>query len=107
MAMPESTAPLNGQVQVEASKYANPAQEMASTVGETVSSAVGHAATAVATTTQNAVDAVEEVVGGKPSMEVLATVDDSLSDLPGGYGESRIVLLPRDPQWGLCLLGYS
>ncbi len=29
----------------------------------------------------------------------LATVDDGLSDLPQGYGESRIVLLPRDPQW--------
>ncbi|MBD2327655.1 DUF4912 domain-containing protein [Alkalinema sp. FACHB-956] len=29
----------------------------------------------------------------------LADVDESLADLPGGYGESRIVLLPRDPQW--------
>lgn len=29
----------------------------------------------------------------------LASVDQGLSDLPGGYGESRIVLLPRDPQW--------
>ncbi|OUC11851.1 MAG: Rho termination protein [Alkalinema sp. CACIAM 70d] len=29
----------------------------------------------------------------------LADVDEALSDLPGGYGESRIVLLPRDPQW--------
>ncbi|MGB8701231.1 MAG: DUF4912 domain-containing protein [Thermosynechococcaceae cyanobacterium] len=29
----------------------------------------------------------------------LASVDDPLSDLPGGYGESRIVLMPRDPQW--------
>lgn len=29
----------------------------------------------------------------------LATVDVGLPDLPGGYGESRIVLLPRDPQW--------
>ncbi|NMF84277.1 DUF4912 domain-containing protein [Nodosilinea sp. P-1105] len=29
----------------------------------------------------------------------LASVDDGLADLPGGYGESRIVLMPRDPQW--------
>ncbi len=29
----------------------------------------------------------------------LAAVDEGLADLPGGYGESRIVLLPRDPQW--------
>ncbi len=31
--------------------------------------------------------------------KVLASVDEALGDLPGGYGESRIVLLPRDPQW--------
>jgi uncharacterized protein len=29
----------------------------------------------------------------------LAIVDESLGDLPEGYGESRIVLMPRDPQW--------
>jgi hypothetical protein len=29
----------------------------------------------------------------------LASVDEGLADLPGGYGESRVVLLPRDPQW--------
>ena len=29
----------------------------------------------------------------------LAAVDQDLPDLPDGYGESRIVLLPRDPQW--------
>lgn len=29
----------------------------------------------------------------------LASVDEGLGDLPGGYGESRVVLLPRDPQW--------
>ncbi|AFZ22419.1 hypothetical protein Cylst_0036 [Cylindrospermum stagnale PCC 7417] len=28
-----------------------------------------------------------------------ADVDEALADLPGGYGDSRIVLLPRDPQW--------
>ncbi len=29
----------------------------------------------------------------------LSGVDDGLNDLPDGYGESRIVLMPRDPQW--------
>lgn len=28
-----------------------------------------------------------------------SSVDDGLSDLSDGYGESRIVILPRDPQW--------
>jgi hypothetical protein len=30
---------------------------------------------------------------------ILTSVDEDLADLPGGYGESRIVLMPRDPQW--------
>ena len=30
---------------------------------------------------------------------ILASVDEELADLPAGYGESRIVLMPRDPQW--------
>ena len=30
---------------------------------------------------------------------ILASVDEGLADLPAGYGESRIVLMPRDPQW--------
>lgn len=29
----------------------------------------------------------------------LAVVDEALPDLPIGYGDSRIVLMPRDPQW--------
>ena len=36
----------------------------------------------------------EDTIGGP-----LASVDQDLGELPGGYGESRIVLLPRDPQW--------
>ncbi|MBE9113507.1 DUF4912 domain-containing protein [Nodosilinea sp. LEGE 07298] len=38
-------------------------------------------------------------VPATPSVEVLASVDEGLADLPSGYGESRIVLMPRDPQW--------
>ncbi|MBD1858790.1 DUF4912 domain-containing protein [Leptolyngbya sp. FACHB-1624] len=33
------------------------------------------------------------------SSEALADVDEGLPDLPDGYGDSRIVLMPRDPQW--------
>ena len=29
----------------------------------------------------------------------LSSVDEGLADLPDGYGESRIVLMPRDPEW--------
>ena len=38
---------------------------------------------------------------GEPDMAAvtLASVDEGLPDLPDGYGESRIVLMPRDPQW--------
>ncbi|MDJ0690626.1 MAG: DUF4912 domain-containing protein [Xenococcaceae cyanobacterium MO_188.B32] len=36
----------------------------------------------------------EDRIGGP-----LASVDRDLGELPGGYGESRIVLMPRDPQW--------
>jgi hypothetical protein len=34
-----------------------------------------------------------------PAPETLAGVDDGLAELPEGYGESSITLLPRDPQW--------
>lgn len=36
----------------------------------------------------------EDRTGGE-----LSSVDEGLPDLPEGYGESRIVLMPRDPQW--------
>ena len=40
-----------------------------------------------------------EVGQDESLMETLASVDEDLGELPDGYGESRIVLLPRDPQW--------
>ncbi|MGC1308964.1 MAG: DUF4912 domain-containing protein [Phormidesmis sp.] len=91
-----SISPLEGQVQVEAAKYANPAQahqslqamgQSTAQLTSTANAAVASALDGAATTTQ------------KLDMAALSTVDDGLSDLPGGYGESRIVLLPRDPQW--------
>ncbi|BAZ68149.1 MAG: DUF4912 domain-containing protein [Pelatocladus maniniholoensis HA4357-MV3] len=36
----------------------------------------------------------EDLTGG-----TLADVDEGIGELPDGYGESRIVLMPRDPQW--------
>ena len=51
-------------------------------------------------------EAQEEVEAAKfelgqedPTGGNLASVDEGLGDLPEGYGESRIVLMPRDPQW--------
>ena len=44
-------------------------------------------------------EAAEVSVGTEYSPETLSTVDQGLPDLPAGYGESRIVLMPRDPQW--------
>jgi len=50
---------------------------------------------------QSAIEASKYNVGQTDlSSESLATVDEGLPDLPQGYGESRIVLMPRDPQWG-------
>jgi uncharacterized protein len=49
---------------------------------------------------QSAVEAAKFDVGQTDlSAETLADVDSGLADLPDGYGDSRIVLLPRDPQW--------
>ncbi len=104
---------LNGQVQAEAAKYANPAQEQTfiSEVGvhQSVNQPVNQQSASQFNNQQSsnqfsnqAATAVAPTTSGttlKPSMEVLATVDEGLGDLPGGYGESRIVLLPRDPQW--------
>ncbi|MGI8934024.1 MAG: DUF4912 domain-containing protein [Phormidesmis sp.] len=37
----------------------------------------------------------------------LTTVDEGLSELPDGYGDSRIVLLPRDPKWAYAYWDIS
>ncbi|MEO1393554.1 MAG: DUF4912 domain-containing protein [Cyanobacteria bacterium J06634_5] len=84
-ASPESATYIGGQTQVEASKYADPAQSTHAVVGQSVGAGTTTTVTAQASS--------------QTDMAVLATVDDGLGDLPGGYGESRIVLLPRDPQW--------
>ena len=44
----------------------------------------------------------EDKTGGN-----LASVDEGLADLPSGYGESRVVLMPRDPQWAYAYWDVS
>jgi hypothetical protein len=47
---------------------------------------------------QSLVEAAKFDVGA-PADVTLADVDEGLPEFPEGYGESRIVLLPRDPRW--------
>ena len=52
--------------------------------------------------TQEIVEASKFDLGSEETeenLEPLAAIDKSIGELPTGYGESRIVLLPRDPQW--------
>lgn len=52
------------------------------------------------TTEEQKVEAAKFDVGQETEViENLASVDEGLGDLPAGYGENRIILLPRDPQW--------
>ncbi|MBE9138471.1 DUF4912 domain-containing protein [Nodosilinea sp. LEGE 07088] len=63
--------------------------------------AAGAAASLASTEDQSKVEAKKfDVVGHPADGELdLSTIDDGLPPLPDGYGESRIVLMPRDPQW--------
>ncbi|WP_410510618.1 DUF4912 domain-containing protein [Nodosilinea sp. E11] len=63
--------------------------------------AAGAAASLASTKDQSAVEASKFNVVGRPTDGDidLSTIDDGLPPLPDGYGESRIVLMPRDPQW--------
>ncbi|MBD2110906.1 DUF4912 domain-containing protein [Nodosilinea sp. FACHB-141] len=63
--------------------------------------AAGAAASLASTEDQSAVEASKYNVIGRPAEGDidLSTIDDGLPPLPDGYGESRIVLMPRDPQW--------
>ena len=48
---------------------------------------------------QELVEATKFELGQEDLTIGLADVDDGLADLPSGYGDSRIVMMPRDPQW--------
>jgi len=57
---------------------------------------------------QEKVEAAKFEVGQEDrSSGVLVAVDEGLNDLPDGYGESRIVLMPRDPQWAYAYWDVS
>jgi hypothetical protein len=49
--------------------------------------------------TLGAAIATGAVLPANPPNLDMGDVDGNLPDLPGGYGESRIVLMARDPQW--------
>ncbi|XGV97176.1 MAG: DUF4912 domain-containing protein [Leptolyngbya sp. BL-A-14] len=79
------------------------AAEMPVVGGATLAAGAGLAALAALSTdnSQSDVEAAKYNVGQTDlSSEALASVDEGLPDLPEGYGDSRIVLMPRDPQWG-------
>ncbi|MEO0540141.1 MAG: DUF4912 domain-containing protein [Cyanobacteria bacterium P01_A01_bin.105] len=57
------------------------------------------ATTTVEGTVEGQVEVEASRYAATATMEQLADVDADLGDLPSGYGESRIVLMPRDPQW--------
>jgi uncharacterized protein len=54
------------------------------------------------------VEAAKFEVGQQASVDDAFTdLDRDLGELPGGYGESRVVLMPRDPQWAYCYWDIS
>lgn len=48
---------------------------------------------------QSNIAATKFDLGQSDTVEKLAVVDEGLPTLPGGYGETKIVLLPIDPNW--------
>ncbi|PSN19281.1 Rho termination protein [filamentous cyanobacterium CCP5] len=70
--------------------------------GTVSTSAVGSAPEPVVAAAKAQAAGPSPVAKSEYSPEVLATVDEGMPDLPSGYGESRIVLMPRDPQWAYC-----
>ncbi|WP_036482788.1 DUF4912 domain-containing protein [Myxosarcina sp. GI1] len=54
----------------------------------------------IVVTEEQEVEAAKFEVGQEDNQtDSLTSVDRDLGELPDGYGESRIVLMPRDPQW--------
>ena len=63
--------------------------------------AIGETPPPDATATTDQSTPAEPKLSNRSSLDMatLSTVDDGLPELPDGYDESRIVLMPRDPQW--------
>ncbi|XGB43578.1 MAG: DUF4912 domain-containing protein [Nodosilinea sp. LVE1205-7] len=71
-------------------------------LAETVDQLAARAAASLASTEdQSAIEAAKFNVVGHPVDRNLdlSTLDDGLPPLPDGYSPSRIILMPRDPQW--------
>ncbi len=94
---------VDGQTEVEAAKYVNPAQGHVQSAHQAGGQSVGSQSVGSYSDAANgagaAVAVSDKAAALSPDMATLATVDDGLGELPSGYGDSRIVLLPRDPQW--------
>lgn len=91
--------------ELEISRYSRMRKSQLLADIQTILMAKGLAASAADSSnseTQEIVEASKFNVGSEETeenLEPLAAIDKSIGDLPSGYGESRIVLLPRDPQW--------
>lgn len=98
------TAPLATETpltQPSATPKAAVATELAGLSAGAAGLAAGAAAAMASTEDQIEIEASKFNVVGQPTDGDidLSTIDDGLPPLPNGYGESRIVLMPRDPQW--------
>lgn len=57
---------------------------------------------------QEEVEVAKFSLGQEDQMgDALSSVDEGLADLPPGYGESLIVLMPRDPEWAYAYWDVS
>ncbi len=93
----ESTAAPTTTVATAAEKTATEATATEATATE--ATATEATATKATATEATATEATATEPDTNTTKAGLATVDDGFDDLPGGYGDSRIVLMPRDPQW--------
>jgi len=91
--------------ELEISRYSRMRKSQLLADIQTILTARGSASASVDSSnleTQEIVEASKFNLGSEETeenLEPLAAIDKSIGDLPNGYGESRIVLLPRDPQW--------
>ena len=91
--------------ELEISRYSRMRKSQLLSDIQTILMAQGSASTQVDRSnseTQEIVEASKFDLGSEETeenLEPIAAIDKSIGDLPNGYGESRIVLLPRDPEW--------
>ncbi|MFZ4641480.1 MAG: DUF4912 domain-containing protein, partial [Nodosilinea sp.] len=93
-----SPGPILGSTQITTTEFPGNSASAPATADQLAARA---AASLASTADQSAIEAAKFNVVGHPvdSNLDLSTLDDGLSPLPDGYSESRIILMPRDPQW--------